>query len=406
MNRKISFSLLCRWAFPISQGGVAMHNKNLIETLLDSMNIKQISLFYIENKTYFESIGVPFDAINQPKNIPHFLLKFPIINNSYRFFIDKYISDKMSNLILLNKPDIVEFMDINSEAFSFLKKNKIFPNNNIKVVIRAHTPWGLLRPYYNRKSGNTVEAWDAIEKEKFCFHQCNAITVPSNDLKSSLIEIYDIRPEKIEVIPNIVDVNIFKPNKNIVKDNKIFNVLHVGRFDESKGVVTLIKAFILLAKKHKNIILTNVGKIVEKTKINCQNILKKENLTEKVKFKRFIPYENLSDEYSKADVVVVPSEIYESFSYTVAQGMACEKIVIGSNIGGIPETLKFGELGKMFNPGDISELANLIEEVLINKNNYKIKEKDARKHIIENFSNASLKKRYLKFYQNLIHVKN
>ena len=60
----------------------------------------------------------------------------------------------------------------------------------------------------------------------------------------------------------------------------------------------------------------------------------------------------------------------------------------------------------MFNPGDISELANLIEEVLINKNNYKIKEKDARKHIIENFSNASLKKRYLKFYQNLIHVKN
>ena len=139
MNKKISFSLLCRWAFPISQGGVAMHNKNLIETLLDSMNIKQISLFYIENKTYFDSIGVPFDAINQPKNIPHFLLKFPIINNSYRFFIDKYISDKMSNLILLNKPDIVEFMDINSEAFSFLKKNKIFPNNNIKVETKGYT---------------------------------------------------------------------------------------------------------------------------------------------------------------------------------------------------------------------------------------------------------------------------
>ena len=45
------------------------------------------------------------------------------------------------------------------------------------------------------------------------------------------------------------------------------------------------------------------------------------------------------------------------------QKIKIREIVIGSNIGGIPETLKFGELGKMFNPGDIMELANLIEEV-------------------------------------------
>jgi len=166
------------------------------------------------------------------------------------------------------------------------------------------------------------------------------------------------------------------------------------------------KTLTRLLQKHKNIILTNVGKTAEKTKIDCQNILKKENLIDKVKFKEFIPYEKLSIEYSKADVVVVPSEIYESFSYTVAQGMACEKIVIGSKIGGIPETLKFGALGMMFNPGDIVELAKLIEQVLINKSKHKIKEKNARKHIIENFSNAALKERYLRFYQSLINVKN
>ena len=99
---------------------------------------------------------------------------------------------------------------------------------------------------------------------------------------------------------------------------------------------------------------------------------------------------------------MVPSEIYESFSYTVAQGMSCEKIVIGSNIGGIPETLKFGELGKMFNPGNIKELADSIEEVLINKDKYKIIEKAARKYVVKNFSSGALKERYLKFYQSLI----
>ena len=406
MNKKISFNLLCRWAFPISQGGVAMHNKNLVDTLLHSMNIRQISLHNIENKEYFDFANVPFDAIEQPKKIPHFLLKSQIINNSYRFFIDKYISDKMSHLIFINNPDVVEFMDINSEAFSFLKKNNISTKNNPKVVIRSHTPWGLLRPFFRKKSRNIVEAWGAIKKEKFCFDKCNAITVPSDSLKTNLIEIYNIQPEKIEVIPNIIDTNIFKPNRNIVKDNKIFNILHVGRLDQSKGVLTLIRAFVILSKKYKNITLTCVGKIVEKTKGNYQNILKNENLSDKVNFKKFIPYENLSDEYSKADVVVVPSEIYESFSYTVAQGMSCEKIVIGSNIGGIPETLKFGELGKMFNPGNIKELADSIEEVLINKDNYKIIEKAARKYVVKNFSSSALKERYLKFYQSIIKVQN
>ena len=60
----------------------------------------------------------------------------------------------------------------------------------------------------------------------------------------------------------------------------------------------------------------------------------------------------------------------------------------------------------MFNPGNINELANLIEEVLINKPKYKVIQEDARKYIIENFSNAALKERYLRFYQNLINVKN
>ena len=61
----------------------------------------------------------------------------------------------------------------------------------------------------------------------------------------------------------------------------------------------------------------------------------------------------------------------------------------------IPETLKFGELGKMFNPGNIKELADSIEEVLINKDKYKIIEKAARKHVVKNFSSVALKERYL-----------
>ena len=72
----------------------------------------------------------------------------------------------------------------------------------------------------------------------------------------------------------------------------------------------------------------------------------------KVSFSGHIPYNELLKYYNNSDIVVVPSEIYESFSYTVAQAMACGKVVIASQIGGIPETTDNGKAGIPFTPGD------------------------------------------------------
>ena len=134
----------------------------------------------------------------------------------------------------------------------------------------------------------------------------------------------------------------------------------------------------------------------------CQNILKTKDLSDRVNFKKFVTYENLSDEYSKADVVVVPSEIYESFSYTVAQGMACGKPVIGSNIGGIPETLNNGKAGILFKPGNIGDLTEKIEFLFLNDNKRKDYANKAREHVVNNYSIEVLGPKYEGYYQSLM----
>jgi glycosyltransferase involved in cell wall biosynthesis len=68
----------------------------------------------------------------------------------------------------------------------------------------------------------------------------------------------------------------------------------------------------------------------------------------------------LAAAYQTADLVLVPSVVYESFSYTVADAMAHGVPVIASRIGGIPETLDDGVSGLLVTPGSVLELVAAI----------------------------------------------
>ena len=220
----------------------------------------------------------------------------------------------------------------------------------------------------------------------------------SIDLKKKICALYDIPSKKVTVIPNILDTTHFSP-KN-VEDNDTFTILHVGRFERVKGVETLIKGFILLARKYSNIQLINIGKPRGKSFKRCMTMLKKDNLTEKVIFPGFVDYVDLPSYYAKADIVVVPSEIYESFSYTVAQGMACGKPVIASNIGGIPETMNYGDAGLLFEPGNVDQLTDIMEKLYLDNNLRKDFGVKARSFIHNYCSMETLKPKYLKFYES------
>jgi spore coat protein SA len=67
--------------------------------------------------------------------------------------------------------------------------------------------------------------------------------------------------------------------------------------------------------------------------------------------------------YGRADVAVVPSLIYESFSYTCAQAAAAGLPVVASRIGGIPETIEDGVAGILVDAGDVEQLAAALVRV-------------------------------------------
>ena len=393
--------ILCsRWISPHNNGGVAMHNGNLVKMLNKKLHFDIVSLNNKENRFYYKKQNILYHSITFKQHRTSFFSKnLSIMNNGLRFFQDRTISKNVSQLIKNIKSPLVEFIDINSDGYSFIKFNSHNPTKK-KIVIRSHTPWGILEKYYKRLNIITSVSWRAKEREVFCFKNCSYITTPSNDLKKRLIDLYDIDHNNITVLPNIVDTNHFKPMNRKNNSNE-FVIMHVGRFEIAKGVMNLINVFIDIAKENPNIKLLLVGEYRGDAKSLCLTKIKNENLEDKVIFKGLVPYEELPSIYANSDLVVVPSEIYESFSYTAAQGMACGKAVIASKIGGIPETLNRGKSGLLFEPGSHRDLKKNIELVIKDKNLKKDLEESARLYVDNSYSFEALKPKYLEYYRTI-----
>ena len=175
--------------------------------------------------------------------------------------------------------------------------------------------------------------------------------------------------KKGEVIPNGVDLDIFKQKERIENKNEKI-ILTVSRLVKKNGIDDLIKAGQYLDFPFK-ILIIGVGPDEEKLK----ELVRSKGLEDKVMFKGQVNYDQLPEYYASADVFVRPS-LSEGLGNVFLEAMACELPVIGTEVGGIPDFLKDKETGlfcEVSNPQDISEK---IKEIM--------KDDNLRNHLIKN----------------------
>ena len=156
-------------------------------------------------------------------------------------------------------------------------------------------------------------------------------------------------PTRKMVVYNGLNTEQFKPSQNNIShqafgiNEKDFIVIYIGRIVPRKGVKELIEAMTLL-KEEKDIKLLVVGgsNFADSTSHNSfldelQEMVKL--LNDKVHFTGFIPYSELPNYLSLANVAVVPSRINEALGMSAIEATAMGLPVIATNDGGLPETL-------------------------------------------------------------------
>ncbi len=175
---------------------------------------------------------------------------------------------------------------------------------------------------------------------------------------------------KVTFIPLWVDTQNYRPVSKVQKRHlrrellglgNVRVALFVGRLHSNKDPATLFFAFKRLLEVRNDVILVVIGTGPEKKKY--VELVKQLDITDKVKLLGYIRHEEIPKYYNIADVYVLTS-IWEEWSNTIMEAMACGVPVIATNVGANPYLVKDGETGFLFPRGDFNALAEKMAYVL------------------------------------------
>jgi glycosyltransferase involved in cell wall biosynthesis len=180
--------------------------------------------------------------------------------------------------------------------------------------------------------------------------------------KKDIIENLKIDSQKITVVYNAVS-NRFRylglKRKNII--------LSVATLQSYKNMQGLIKAFLFLKEKYKNM---REYKLILVGGIN-QKVFRKTKFRELVNDRRDIIFtgymsdKELIELYNEAKLFVLVSK-FEGFGIPPLEAMACRCPVVVSNVTSLPEVC--GDAAYYVNPYSIEDIANGIYKVLVDEN--------------------------------------
>lgn len=110
----------------------------------------------------------------------------------------------------------------------------------------------------------------------------------------------------------------------------------------------------------------------------------------RVEFLGAVPHDSIGRYYSIASVVLIPSitshGVQEATSLSMLEGMACEKIVICSRIGGMQEVLQDGVTGFLVSEQSPEEIAGRINSILKGDVDTESMGRRARQYVVEHHS--------------------
>jgi teichuronic acid biosynthesis glycosyltransferase TuaC len=170
----------------------------------------------------------------------------------------------------------------------------------------------------------------------------NFITVVSSNLKDTIMAM-DTPEKKVKVIPNGVDLNLFRVMEKIearikleIPTNRPI-LLTVGSQDEVKGTKYLIEAFsMVLERIQPPPLLICIGEGPLRASLLTQT--KDLGIADNVLFIDKRPHDEIPLWMNAADVFCLPS-LREGNPNVVIEALACGIPVVASNVGSIPNTI-------------------------------------------------------------------
>lgn len=203
--------------------------------------------------------------------------------------------------------------------------------------------------------------------ERFIYKRYTKLICISDEIKNIYSQYLKNQIGKLIVIQNGVSIETIinaKPyKKTVLNANCLENdivLLQVAAFRPQKDQLTLIKAMEYLPPNCKLIL---VGDGVNRKK--CETYVNQENLNNKV---CFLGQRSDIPKLLKSVDIIVLSSHYEGLSLSSIEGMSAGVPFVASEVPGLKEIV--GNYGVLFQEGDQQDLADKINQLLMNEAHY------------------------------------
>jgi glycosyltransferase involved in cell wall biosynthesis len=266
------------------------------------------------------------------------------------------------------------------------------------------------RPSVVSARGNDLDR-TAFDPGKFSqiawsLHNASAITAVTSDLARKVCAFAP--GVEAHVVPNGVDTARFAPGP---RDEALAESLgladveivgFVGEARQKKGLTVLLPAFArACARSDRRLALLMVGG-VRKDDAPVLDVFRRQNPALELCLVPAVGHAELAAYYHLADVLAVPS-LRDGMPNALLEGMACEKAVVASRVGGIPDVLcrDGAENGVLVPPGDVAALGDAILALLADLPLRTRLGRAARLTVASDFTPAQEIERNLEVYRSL-----
>jgi len=276
-------------------------------------------------------------------------------------------------------------------ASAYLAKQMLAAERDIKIVTTLHgtdiTLVGL-HPSFN-----------AITR--FSILQSDGLSAVSQYLKDETVRSFSVPPDRIDVIPNFVDTEVWRRDREPCHRSKLAPkgqkiVTHVSNFRPVKRVLDVVEVFAKIRKRvPARLILVGDGPERPRALKRAADL----GLNDDVLF--LGRHGSVEELLACTDLFLLPSQS-ESFGLAALEAMACGAPVVASNAGGLPDVIEDGVSGFLFPVGEIDAMAEAGMRILSDDAMRKAMSAAGRKIAVDRFSKDAIVPRYEALYERVL----
>lgn len=192
----------------------------------------------------------------------------------------------------------------------------------------------------------------------------SGVVVNSESVRQELLAEGHLTPERLHLCYNGIDTARFhatgRARMPVLEDAELV-IGAVCVLRPEKGLSTLLRAFAKAAHGRPGIRLAIVGSGPELPGLEA--LAKELGIYERSVFQPMVA--DVAPWLRSIDIFVLPS-LSEALSNALMEAMACGCTCVASSTGGNPELIRDGDIGLLFEPGDVQALAGRLELLIAN----------------------------------------